>query len=108
MDMATEKLASCTVEYLGSIRGLTGRNSDVLYVKPGTTLREIMNMLAEKHGTRFKQSIETVEGTLRANVLLLFNGKNMNYGSDLNTSIDGDSEGKIITLVPVEEGGSQA
>lgn len=105
-DSEVMNTVTCNIEYVGSIRQLTGSRTDLLHLRIGTTIREIIGVLSEKYGNNFEKRMLTVDDTLRANVLIFLNGREVSYQDDLSSiTIVKETQSRIITLVPAEEGG---
>lgn len=105
-DSEVMNTVTCNIEYVGSIRQLTGSRTDLLHLRIGTTIREIIGVLSEKYGNNFEKRMLTVDDTLRSNVLIFLNGREVSYQDDLSSiTIVKETQSRIITLVPAEEGG---
>ncbi len=53
------------VHFLGGFRGITGKWEDKVTVPQGTTVRMLLDKLAEKYGDAFKELVWSSDGKLR-------------------------------------------
>jgi len=59
-------------------------------------LLEVLNMLAEKHGEKFRKVIFDENGKVKSEFLILVNDVEISVLNELNTEI---SDGDVITLL---------
>ncbi len=87
--------------YAGFVAEITGRYSEELNLGCELTVRDVLGVLCEKHGPRFKSEVyDPNKGELKPNVMVLLNGVNVTNKLDV-----GVSEGDFITLLPPVSGG---
>jgi len=91
------------VRPLGVFRGLFGRSQLLVKMEEPTSVRKMIQKLAESLPLEFKRVLIDPElNDPRPNALILVNGKEINVLAGLETDID---EGDEIILIPVSHGG---
>ncbi len=93
-----------TVEYLGYIKQTLGvEHQEQIDLREGALLRDLLNLLAKKHGEAFKKDVyEPGSVDLRPHHILSVNGILLNQLNGLETELrDGDR----LVLMPVVTGG---
>ncbi|MBI2359277.1 MAG: MoaD/ThiS family protein [Deltaproteobacteria bacterium] len=98
-------LMSVQVLYFGLIRNLVGAAEEALSLPAGATVRQLFDLLADKHGAPFRDALFTAEGTLLANAIVLLDGKNILYANGLDTEIPPDSSAHILLTMTAIGGG---
>jgi len=89
-----------TVQFLGRVEIITKRKSEEVRIKEESTVSDLMAILAEEHGGRFKTEIlDPVKGGLRSEFVVMLNRK---LSDNLKTPL---REGDIVVLMPVMSGG---
>jgi len=78
-----------TVRFMGGYSTVTGERRAVFTIARGITVREFLDMLAEKYGPSFRNRIWTAEGKLAAGCKL-FVGEEEISSSKLDAEVDGD------------------
>jgi len=91
------------VRPLGVFRGLFGRSQLLVKMEEPTSVRKMIQKLAEPLPLKFKHLLIDPElNDPRPNALILVNGKEINVLAGLETEVDEEDE---IVLVPVSHGG---
>jgi MoaD family protein len=75
---------------------IVGREEISQEVEAGTTIGEVLNMLAKEYGKDFRETIDKKTGQVDVNTLVMLNGRNVR---DTNAKVK-DNDLVIIT-VPV-------
>jgi MoaD family protein len=93
-----------TVEYLGYIKQTLGiTQAESLEIKTDASVRDLLVLLAEKHGEPFKKAIYHPEDEeLKPHHILALNGLMVNLLNGLDTKI---KDGDRVTIMPVVTGG---
>jgi len=93
-----------TVDYLGYIKGLIGvTQAEPIELQPEATVRNLLDMLAKKHGDPFRKVIYEPGNTdLKASFILSVNGLLLNQLKGLDTKL---KEGDQVVLMPIVSGG---
>jgi len=91
------------VRPLGVFRGLFGKSQLLVKMEEPTSVRKMIQKLAESLPLEFKSVLIDPElNDPRPNALILVNGKEINVLAGLETEVD---EGDEIILIPVSHGG---
>lgn len=91
------------VRPLGVFRGIFGRSQLLVKMEEPTSVRKMIQKLAESLPLEFKRVLIDPElNDPRPNALILVNGKEINVLAGLETEVD---EGDEIILIPVSHGG---
>jgi MoaD family protein len=93
-----------TVDYLGSIKQTLGlKQAEQVELKNDTAVRDLLSLLAEKHGDPFKKSVyEPNDPDLKPYYILSVNGVLLNQLSGLETTL---KDGDRLIFMPVVTGG---
>lgn len=93
-----------SLRYISSYSVITGRKQEAFFVAEGTTLRSLLNKVAEKYGSALKREVFDPSGDeINPHILVLVNGLQV---SQLERKLDtrllhGDS----VILTPPMSGG---
>jgi len=91
------------VRLLGVFQGLSGRSRFPMELEETTTVRKVIQKLAETFSPEFKRVLIDPElEDPRPNALILVNGKEISVLRGLETEVN---DGDEIILVPVSHGG---
>jgi len=93
-----------TVEYLGYIKQTLGiTQTENIELKPEASVRDLLTLLAEKHGEPFMKAIyDPQDTTLKPYHIMAVNGLMINLLNILDTRLkDGDK----VAVMPVVTGG---
>lgn len=93
-----------TVDYLGSIRQtLAVKQAEQVDLADGSSVSDLLSLLAEKHGEPFKKSVYEPKGLdLKPFYILSINGLLLNQLKGIETRL---KDGDRIILMPVVTGG---
>jgi MoaD family protein len=93
-----------TVEYLGYIKQTLGiTQAESLDIKADASVRDLLILLAEKHGEPFKKAVYHPEDKeLQPHHILALNGLMVNLLNGLDTKLN---DGDRVTIMPVVTGG---
>jgi MoaD family protein len=93
-----------TVEYLGYIKQTLGvAQPENFELKPEATTRDLLVLLAEKHGEPFEKAVyDPAEPTLKPYHILAVNGLMISLLSGLDTKL---KDGDRVSVMPVVTGG---
>lgn len=93
-----------TVDYLGYIKGVLGvKQPENIELKDPSLVRDLLVVLAEKHGVPFKKAIyEPDSADLKSTYIMAVNGLLLNQLNELDTKL---KEGDHIILMPIVSGG---
>jgi molybdopterin synthase sulfur carrier subunit len=93
-----------TVDYLGSIRQTLGlKQAEQVELKDGSSVCDLLSLLAEKHGESFKKAVYEPKGLdLKPFYILSINGLLLNQLKGIETKL---KDGDRVILMPVVTGG---
>jgi MoaD family protein len=93
-----------TVEYLGYIKQTLGiTQAESIELKPEASTRDLLVLLAEKHGETFKKAIyDPKDASLKPYHIIAVNGLMINLLNDLDTKL---KDGDRVAVMPVVTGG---
>jgi MoaD family protein len=92
------------IRYFASLRELTSLREEMLEVGEGTTVLDVLNQLAGRHGERFREYVFDHEtGNPRPYLQFLLDEKSILIMSGLSTVLKGDCE---FAIIPPVGGGS--
>jgi MoaD family protein len=95
-------LVAVNVKLIGSFRSVSGKNKLALSVQHTVSLREVVEEIVKKLPKLEPVLIDTARGSLKSNLLVLVNGKEIGVLSGWETPVkDGDE----VVFVPVVHGG---
>jgi MoaD family protein len=92
------------IEYLGHVRNLlnTTRKEET-ELNENSTIQDLLNTLAKKHGEPFKKAIyEPGSSDLKANFIATLNGHLLNQLKGVNTKLKNNDN---VTIMPIVSGG---
>jgi len=91
------------VQYFAIIRELANRREDVLDVREGSTVLDVLNLLGEKYGEKFRDYVfDPKTGTPRAYLQFLVNGDSISNSGGLSTVLTDNSS---LVIIPPVGGG---
>jgi|TARA_B100000315_G_C14575507_1_gene587701 molybdopterin converting factor small subunit len=90
--------------YLGLMRDLVKKREEVLSFDVAWTIRDLVRALVKEYGKTLEDSITTLDGDLRADVLFLVDGQNINHKQGLDTPVRSRDE-VTVALLNMAEGG---
>jgi len=93
-----------TVEYLGYIKqNLNVDQAEPIALKDKATVRDLLVILAEKHGEPFKKAVfDPTDTDMKPHHILAVNGLLLNQLENLDTKL---KDGDRISVMPVVTGG---
>ena len=93
-----------TVEYLGYIKQTLGvEQGEHVELKDGSLVRDLLAVLAEKHGEPFQKVVYEPKGVdLKPHYILSVNGLLLNQLNGIETKL---KDGDRVVLMPVVTGG---
>ncbi len=92
------------IEYLGHVRNLLNtKRQEEIELDGNSTIQDLLNTLAKKHGEPFKKTIyEPGSPDLKANFIATVNGHLLNQLSGINTKLKNNDK---VTIMPIVSGG---
>jgi len=99
------KPTTVRVLYFGLVRNVVKEAEEDIPMPAGAKVRELVEILCQKHGEALRDALFTVEGTLTANTILLLDGTNIQYSRGLDTEIGDDQSLHILLTTTALAGG---
>ncbi len=93
------------VTYYGLIQTTSGNREEEIYLSVEATVKELLQLLVERHGSKFGSSLLTSEGQLQPMVMIHLNGGDITEINGLDTKLKDNSELSITILGPIVTGG---
>ena len=90
------------VKFFTSLREITGKKVDTIQMQDAITVNELVKMLSEKYGKKFRKYIYDKDGVTQEFLSFLVNGKNINNMQGFDTKL-GDQD--VIAILPPVGGG---
>jgi molybdopterin converting factor small subunit len=108
MNKTVNKTAvSITIQviYFGLVRNVVKQGEETVSLPIGSTVRELVEMLCQKHGAALRDAIFTADGTLGSSVMLVLDGTNVLSRQGLDTTISGEREMHMLLTTTAMAGG---
>ena len=95
------------VIFTGPFQELAGQNQEIVTLPAGSTLRELLLLLADRHGSDFRDYVFITEEILSQEVLVLVDGLNAGGLKGLETPLEGtpSTQVEVGFLGPLPVGG---
>ncbi len=84
------------ISYLGLVRNVIGRSEENLDVLAGTTVGQLLRLLADKHSPPFRQSVLKQSGDLRATAQVCVEDRDIDELNGFDTQL---GEGEQVSIV---------
>jgi molybdopterin converting factor small subunit len=108
MNKTANKAAALTtiqVVYFGLVRNVVKQGEETVSLPVGSTVRELVEMLCQKHGAALRDAIFTADGTLGSSVMLVLDGTNVLNRQGLDTTISGEQSMHVLLTTTAMAGG---
>jgi molybdopterin converting factor small subunit len=99
------KRTKVRVLYFGLVRNVVKEGEEEIDLPAGSKVRDLLDVLCEKHGEALCDALFTVEKTLTANTMLLLDGTNVLYSQGLDTIIGDDQSMHVLLTTTALAGG---
>jgi molybdopterin synthase sulfur carrier subunit len=90
------------VKFFTSLREITGKKVDEIQLQNVITVEELLTLLSEKYGKKFREYIYNKKGKVQDFLSFLVNGKNINVLQGFDTEL---KQGDTIAIIPPVGGG---
>lgn len=87
------------VRYSGLVRNVVGKNEEEVQVPGDLTVRQLLQLLIERHGNSFRDSLLAVGGQLLPNALVLVSGRDVAEIGGLDAEVGRDKDISIAVVV---------
>jgi molybdopterin converting factor small subunit len=93
------------ISYLGLVRNVIGCSEEDLEICAGTTVDQLLRLLADRHGDPFRQSVLKQSGELRATAQVCVDDRDIDELNGFNTPLGKGEQISIVVGVYPPEGG---
>lgn len=93
------------VSYYGMIRHRMGHQEEEVNLSDGAMVKELVHLLAEKHGDEFKDNFLTSDWQLKPLARIHVNGRDINEIDGLDTHLEDNSEVFVALLLVLGRAG---
>lgn len=93
------------VFYFGLVRNVVKVSEETVTLPAGATVRELLELLGQKHGAALRDAIFTADGTLGSSVMLVLDGINVLQRDGLATAITGGESLHVLLTTTAMAGG---
>jgi molybdopterin synthase sulfur carrier subunit len=90
------------VKFFTSLREITGKKVDEIQLQSIITVEELLTLLSEKYGKKFREYIYNKKGKVYDFLSFLVNGKNINVLQGFDTEL---KQGDTVAILPPVGGG---
>jgi molybdopterin synthase sulfur carrier subunit len=90
------------VKFFTSLREITDKKVDEIQLQSAITVEELLSILSEKYGKKFREYIYNKKGKVQDFLSFLVNGKNINILQGFDTEL---KQGDTIAILPPVGGG---
>jgi molybdopterin synthase sulfur carrier subunit len=90
------------VKFFTSLREITGKKADEIQLQSIITVEELLNLLSEKYGKKFREYIYNKKGKVQDFLSFLVNGRNINVLQGFDTEL---KQGDTLAIIPPVGGG---
>jgi len=90
------------VKFFTSLREITSKTVDEIQLQSTTTVEELLTLLSEKYGKKFREYLYNKKGKMHGYLSILVNGKNINVLQGFDTQL---KEGDTVAILPPVGGG---
>jgi molybdopterin synthase sulfur carrier subunit len=90
------------VKFFTSLREMTGKKVDEIQLQSIITVEELLTLLSEKYGKKFREYIYNKKGKVYDFLSFLVNGKNINVLQGFDTEL---KQGDTVAILPPVGGG---
>ena len=87
------------IQFFVMFREIVGKKEILQEISPGTTLGDVLDILARKYGRDFKETMDRKMGQVNVDTLIMLNGKNVR-----NTNTKMSDNDLIIITAPLGGG----
>ncbi|MBI5533934.1 MAG: MoaD/ThiS family protein [Deltaproteobacteria bacterium] len=96
---------SIKVVYSGLLQQTFGLTEETIAIGAGSTARDLLLLLANKHGDWFREGMFVGQGQLVPNAIVLVDGRDIRHRRGMDTAIGAPRSVEILLLPPATGGG---
>lgn len=102
----SKDLIKVIINFYGITKDVVDRKKDEAYLPEDATVRDLLELLANRYGTGFKEKVFTLKGNLQQSVKVVIDGHVIDYNR-LDTALGkGEKKGVEMFIFPSIAGGS--
>jgi molybdopterin synthase sulfur carrier subunit len=90
------------IKFFTALREITGKKVDTIQLQTTITVDDLVTMLAEKYGKKFREYIYDKKGEVQGFLSFLVNGTNINNMQGLDTKL---KDKDTVAILPPVGGG---
>ena len=90
------------VKYFSNVRVLTGESGLTLELPDGSSVRDLLIIVAARYGDELSEYLFTDEGGLHSHVVVILNGRGAGVLEGLDTTLN---DGDRVAILPTIGGG---
>jgi MoaD family protein len=90
------------IYYFASVREVVNVREETLDVSPGTNVRKLLDLIADKHGNRLKEYLLDENGNPNRHLQFILNEKSIAESGGLSTQL---TDGCTFAIIPPVGGG---
>ena len=90
------------VQYFASVRELVNLREELIEVRDGTAVRDLLDELAAKHGSRLKEYLFDKNGNPRSHIQFILNEQSISEKEGFSTLL---KDGATFAIIPPVGGG---
>ena len=93
------------VQYFGLLKNTLGCEEEQFLLLEGSSVKDILDLMSEKHGEQFTSMVFRGDGSLRRLVQVMVDGDNIRDGNGLNAMLDDGHEISLTVGIYAIAGG---
>ena len=93
------------VQYFGLLKNTLGCEEEQFSLAKGSSVRDVMDLISDKHGEQFTSMVFRSDRTLRRLAQVMIDGDNIRDGNGLDTIIDDGHELSLTVGIYAIAGG---
>ena len=93
------------VLYFGPIKDAVGIPEERVHLPPGATVGDLLTVLSERHGDRFREALLGTDGTLLPNAVFVLDGRNILHEQGTETPIVKNGTVHLLVMASAVGGG---
>ncbi len=105
MDDSSAPVVSVRVVYSGLLRHVLSAPEETVSIPHGSTLRELLEVLAQRHGEPFREAMFVGVGQIVPNAIVLLDGVDAQQRGGLDTAIHGQTAAQVLLMTAACGGG---
>lgn len=102
-----KEMPTTTIEivYFGLVRNAVKPSEEKVTIAAGSTVRQLVEILCQRHGPALRDALFTADGTLGSSAMLILDGTNVLYRQGLETPIGGEQALHVLLTTTAMAGG---